>query len=172
MKVSIGFFDDIYIPVQYLPQPSALYVSISFPLHIFLHFPTFYTISDPNERAHFWIPDSPLTTVTELLETPLTDRMYIDQGEVTRVRVEADDFCDDEPGPPKVTEGAAGSSVQVNREHQRRAPYIVCVSLLDVLREWSGLNHDFTTRSVRLQSRDLVLWHGGLVLNRLTKVIQ
>jgi hypothetical protein len=131
-----------------------------------------HTISDPNERAHFWIPDSPVTTATELLETPLADRMYIDQGEVTRMRVEADDFCDDEPGPPKVTEGAAGSSVQVNREHQRRAPYIVCVSLFDVLREWSGLNLDFTTRSVRLQSRDLVLWHGGLVLNRLTRMIR
>jgi len=48
--------------------------------------------------------------------------MYIDQGEVVRVRVESDEFCDDEPGPPKVTEG-----VQMKRE-PKRPPYIVCVS--------------------------------------------
>jgi hypothetical protein len=48
--------------------------------------------------------------------------MYIDQGEVVRVRVESDEFCDDEPGPPKVTEG-----VQMKRE-LKRPPYIVCVS--------------------------------------------
>jgi len=50
--------------------------------------------------------------------------MYIDQGEVVRVRVESDEFCDDEPGPPKVTEG-----VQMKRE-PKRPPYIVCVSEL------------------------------------------
>jgi len=104
-----------------------------------------------------------VTTATELLETPLADRMYIDQGEVTRMRVEADDFCDDEPGPPKVTEGAAGSSVQVNREHQRRAPYIVCVSLFDVLREWSGLNHDFHILQCSIAEQGLgpVAWWTG-----------
>ena len=48
--------------------------------------------------------------------------MYIDQGEVVRVRVEADDFFDDEPGPPKAAEG-----VQVKRE-AKRAPYHVIVS--------------------------------------------
>ena len=78
--------------------------------------------SDPNERAHFWIPDSELTSTSELLDTPVSDRMYIDQGEVVRVRVESDEFCDDEPGPPKVTEG-----VQMKRE-LKRPPYIVCVS--------------------------------------------
>lgn len=48
--------------------------------------------------------------------------MYIDQGEVLRVRVEAEDFYDDEPGPPKMTEG-----VQVMRE-PKRAPYNIIVS--------------------------------------------
>jgi DNA-directed RNA polymerase III subunit RPC8 len=49
--------------------------------------------------------------------------MYIDQGEVVRVRVEADDFFDDEPGPPKMLEG-----VQVKRE-PKRAPYNVIVGV-------------------------------------------
>ena len=49
--------------------------------------------------------------------------MYIDQGEVLRARVEADEFYDDEPGPPKAAEGVA-----VKRE-ARRAPYSIIVSL-------------------------------------------
>lgn len=48
--------------------------------------------------------------------------MYIDQGEIVRVRVEADEFCDDEPGPPRVTEGV------VAKREMKRAPYVVCVS--------------------------------------------
>ncbi|PPQ95562.1 hypothetical protein CVT26_008590 [Gymnopilus dilepis] len=117
IRLTLGFFDDIFIPVTYLPQPSAF---------------------DPNERAHFWIPDSPLTTATELLDTPLTERMYIDQGEVVRVRVEADEFCDDEPGPIKVSEGVVQ---QVKREG-RRPNYMICCSIaeqgLGPVAWWSG----------------------------------
>lgn len=47
--------------------------------------------------------------------------MYIDQGEIVRVRVEADEFYDDEPGPPKAAEG-----VVIKRE-ARRAPYTIIV---------------------------------------------
>ena len=60
----------------------------------------------------------------ELLDSPTADRMYIDAGEVVRVRVECDEFYDDEPGPPKVTEGVQ----QVPTEH-RRPPYTITVSL-------------------------------------------
>jgi hypothetical protein len=81
-----------------------------------------HPLSDPNERCHFWIPDSSLTSSTELLDTPVSERMYIERDEVVRVRVECDEFYDDEPGPPKLTEG-----VQVKREPSR-APYSVCVS--------------------------------------------
>ncbi len=100
LAVTMGFFDDIYIPSIYLPQPSAF---------------------DPNERAFFWVPESELTTSTELLDTDVASRMYIDAGEVVRVRVEADEFHDDEPGPPKMAEG-----VQVKQE-PRRAPYQIIV---------------------------------------------
>ena len=48
--------------------------------------------------------------------------MYIDQGEIIRVRVESDEFYDDEPGPPKAAEG-----VVIKRE-ARRPPYTVIVS--------------------------------------------
>jgi DNA-directed RNA polymerase III subunit RPC8 len=56
-----------------------------------------------------------------MLDTPLTDRMYIDQGEVIRVRVEADEFYDFEPGPPKAQDGVA-----VKLE-PKRAPYVIVV---------------------------------------------
>lgn len=104
IRLSVGFFDDIYIPLAYLPQPSAF---------------------DPNERAHFWLPDSEAKTPHELLESATADRMYIDQGEVVRVRVEADEFYDDEPGPPKASEGVA-----VKRE-ARRAPYSMICSIAE-----------------------------------------
>ncbi|KAF8638765.1 hypothetical protein AX17_001981 [Amanita inopinata Kibby_2008] len=104
IRLTLGFFDDIYIPTAYLPQPTAF---------------------DPNERAHFWLPDSSLTTVHEMLDTPLTERMYIDQGEVIRVRVEADEFYDDEPGPPKALDGV------VVRHEPKRAPYVVICSIVE-----------------------------------------
>jgi len=104
IRLSVGFFDDIYVPLAYLPQPSAF---------------------DPNERAYFWLPDSEATTPHELLESPIADRMYIDQSEVVRVRVEADEFYDDEPGPPKAAEGVA-----VKRE-VRRAPYSIICSIAE-----------------------------------------
>lgn len=50
--------------------------------------------------------------------------MYIDAGEVVRVRVEADEFYDDEPGPPKATEGVQ----QTLQLENRRAPYTITVS--------------------------------------------
>src|SRR5882757_6605020 len=68
--VTVGFFDDIYIPTAYLPQPSALYVLVIQTSSIFKKNLNKST-SDPNERCHFWIPESTLTTSTELLDTPL-----------------------------------------------------------------------------------------------------
>jgi len=52
--------------------------------------------------------------------------MYVDAGEVVRVRVEADEFYDDEPGPPKATEGVQQAPVHVEG---RRAPYTVTVGV-------------------------------------------
>ena len=68
--------------------------------------------------------DSTLTSSAELLDTPVAERMYIEIDEIIRVRVESDEFYDDEPGPPKLSEG-----VQVKRE-SKRAPFTVCVSTI------------------------------------------
>lgn len=100
--VSIGFFDDIYVPTIYLPHPSAF---------------------DPNERAFFWLPEAAEEEGhVEMLDSDKETRMYIDTGEIVRVRVESDEFFDDEPGPPQVTEG-----IQVKKE-PRRSPYRIVVS--------------------------------------------
>jgi DNA-directed RNA polymerase III subunit RPC8 len=80
--------------------------------------------SDPNERAYFWLPSSEATSTHELLDSPEAERLYIDQGEIVRVRVERDEFCDDEPGPPKATEGVLISG----QGQARRLPYTVTVS--------------------------------------------
>ena len=50
--------------------------------------------------------------------------MYIDTGEIIRMRVEVDEFFDDEPGPPKATEG-----VMIAKTERRRPPYSITVSL-------------------------------------------
>ncbi|KAJ7493341.1 RNA polymerase III subunit Rpc25-domain-containing protein [Mycena galericulata] len=102
IRLSLDFFDDIYIPVHYLPYPNAF---------------------DPNERAHFWLPNSEAKP-NELLDSPTAERMWIDKGEVVRVRVESDEFYDDEPGPIKMSDG-----VQVVREVQSRAPFTVTCSM-------------------------------------------
>jgi len=104
IRLSVGFFDDMYVPISYLPQPSAF---------------------DPNERAHFWLPDSEATTTHELLDSPTASRMYMDQNEIVRIRVEADEFYDDEPGPPKAAEG-----VQIRRD-QGRAPFSIICSMAE-----------------------------------------
>jgi DNA-directed RNA polymerase III subunit RPC8 len=57
---------------------------------------------------------------TELLNSTVAERVYI-KDEIIRVRVESDEFYDDEPGTAKLTEG-----VQVERE-SKRPPYTVTV---------------------------------------------
>ena len=56
--------------------------------------------------------------------------MYIDTAEIVRVRVESDEFYDDEPGPPKAAEG-----VMQAKAERRRPPYTIIVSLLSFSRQ-------------------------------------
>jgi len=69
-----------------------------------------------------------------MLDSQTTERMYIDAGEIVRVRVESDEFYDHEPGPPpKALEG-----VRVARE-QKKAPYTITVSPPDLFFWRAGL---------------------------------
>jgi hypothetical protein len=114
------------------------------------------TRSDPNERAYFWLPGSEATSTHELLDSPVAERLYIDQGEIVRARVERDEFCDDEPGPPKASEGVLISG------EARRLPYTVTVSLwLDWPRCSMLTFVTWPSRSAPLPSRVLGQHHGG-----------
>ncbi len=59
------------------------------------------------------------------MDFPTSQRMYIDNNEIIRVRVEADEFFDDEPGPPKAGEGG----IMQPKAERKRAPYNIVVSL-------------------------------------------
>ncbi|KAH9995136.1 hypothetical protein BJV77DRAFT_992732 [Russula vinacea] len=71
---------------------------------------------DPQERAYSWFPSSEATSTHELRGSPEAERLYIDQGENVRASGERDEFRDDDPGPPKATEGVLISGqVQARR---------------------------------------------------------
>ena len=87
IRVTMGFFDDIYIPPHLLPSPSAF---------------------DYQEQAWFWLldPASEAHVADPLLSAP-EERMYLDVGEIIRFAIESDTFYDLEPGPA-VGEGKLG----------------------------------------------------------------
>jgi len=94
-----------------------------------------------------------------MLDSQTTERMYIDAGEIVRVRVESDEFYDHEPGPPpKALEG-----VRVARE-QKKVPYTIIVShpVPDPLSFFFFANwSDEFLPSVRLGSKDSDPCPGG-----------
>ncbi|KAF8605847.1 hypothetical protein BDV93DRAFT_489885 [Ceratobasidium sp. AG-I] len=135
IRVTLGFFDDIYIPRDYLPTPSAF---------------------DANEQAFFWLPpnhwpsDEPPSTI-QLLDTDVTTRLYLDRSESIRIRVERDEFYDNEPGPRKADSAAGGAALQDDRadaEADRKAPYTITASVhgdgLGVLAWWENTEQDQT----------------------------
>nr|GAT56602.1 predicted protein [Mycena chlorophos] len=139
IRLSLEFFDDIYVPAHYLPVPNAFRpvfvseleatVSVEFfdDIYVPAHYLPVPNAFDPNERAHFWYASGDAGTTThELLDTPISERMWIDKGEIVRVRVESDEFYDDEPGPVKMNEG-----VQVVKEAQTRAPFTIFASMAE-----------------------------------------
>jgi len=118
IRVSMTFFDDIWIPADLLPLPSTF---------------------DPNEQAFFWAPQMPEeSTRLELLDGDKEDRFYIDPGNMVRFRVESDEFIDEEPGPPKALEGVRLELVK----EAKRPPYSIIGSIanqgLGVLKWWEN----------------------------------
>ncbi|PWN26982.1 hypothetical protein BDZ90DRAFT_252890 [Jaminaea rosea] len=80
IRVSMGFFDDIHIPLHLLPSPHAF---------------------DHKERAHFWLFDpSHPSYITDPITAPDTERFYLDQHEAIRFVVEDDIFEEGEPPLP------------------------------------------------------------------------
>ncbi|CAO1622904.1 unnamed protein product [Parajaminaea phylloscopi] len=86
IRVSMGFFDDIHIPVHLMPEPSAF---------------------DHHERAFFWLysPSHP-SYLEDPLNAPQEERMYLDRDESIRFVVEDDIFEEGEPVPGLAATGA------------------------------------------------------------------
>jgi DNA-directed RNA polymerase III subunit RPC8 len=60
------------------------------------------------------------------MDSAFAERLYIELDAPIRFRVEGDEFYDDEPGPPKATEGVR---VDLTRE-PKKPPYHIFVSTL------------------------------------------
>ncbi|KDN47117.1 hypothetical protein RSAG8_03894, partial [Rhizoctonia solani AG-8 WAC10335] len=106
---------------------------------------------DHNEQAFFWLPphhwtsDEPPST-TQLLDTDITTRLYLDRNEVIRLRVERDEFYDNEPGPRKADTSQPGQEERVEDDADRKAPYTITASIhgdgLGALVWWENTEQD------------------------------
>jgi hypothetical protein len=121
--MSVGFFEDV--DSARLPPPT-VHIVCRFPsipntsIIALLHFLCGYTIIQ-RTRIFLELRDNVNSRTTD---SPEAERLYINQIEIVRVRVVRDEFCDDEPGPPKATEG-----VPIRVQGQaRRLLYTVTVS--------------------------------------------
>ncbi|WFC99490.1 DNA-directed RNA polymerase III complex subunit Rpc25 [Malassezia yamatoensis] len=88
LRVSMGFYDDISIPPHLIPTPHAF---------------------DYQEQAWFWLLDPSEEQVSDPLQSPPEERMYLDVGETIRFAIESDQFYNVEPGPA-VGEGKLGET--------------------------------------------------------------
>ncbi|RXK40974.1 DNA-directed RNA polymerase III subunit RPC8 [Tremella mesenterica] len=81
IRISLGFFRDIYILPAFLPPNSAF---------------------DQDENKWFWYSDEDdrVYSQIELLNTIYTQRLYIDIGEPVRFRVDSIEWQDIRPPPP------------------------------------------------------------------------
>ncbi|KAI5481853.1 DNA-directed RNA polymerase III subunit RPC8 [Pseudohyphozyma bogoriensis] len=85
ITVSVGFFDDIVVPPNLLPEYSAF---------------------DPSRRAYFWlVPPDPAPEVrpaeSVLLKSSAEERLYIEKRDWIRIRVEEEHWADTSPGSGK-----------------------------------------------------------------------
>ncbi|KAG8689015.1 DNA-directed RNA polymerase III subunit rpc25, partial [Ceratobasidium sp. 395] len=86
---------------------------------------------DLNEQAFFWLPPHHWPTdeapsATQLLDTDITTRLYLDRNEIIRIRVERDEFYDNEPGPKKAEQGL---EERIDDDTDRKAPYTITASV-------------------------------------------
>lgn len=122
LLVSVGLFENLWwIPLVYVPQPCVLYVLFyTFPDTVQASHRSIYTVNPTNAHV-FWLPSSETASTHELLDSPGGASVYRPR----RIRVERDEFCDDEPGPPKAPERV----ILVSGQGQaRRLPFTVTKS--------------------------------------------
>jgi DNA-directed RNA polymerase III subunit RPC8 len=95
---------------------------------------TYHLRSDFSRQKFFWAPSlEEGATRLQLMDSPFTERLYIELDAPIRFRVEGDEFYDDEPGPPKASEGVR---VDLTRE-PKKPPYHIFVR--GYLLSWCGI---------------------------------
>ncbi|WVQ83164.1 hypothetical protein IAT38_005302 [Cryptococcus sp. DSM 104549] len=126
IRISLGFFQDIYILQSLLP-PNSVY--------------------DPDKKAFFYVTDDDkYLTPRELLESPLGERMYIYLHDVLRFRVDSIEWQDVRPTPQAQLKeaaayeaaGAGGPPVQ-GRDPIEKAGFKILATIADVglgIPEW------------------------------------
>jgi hypothetical protein len=63
------------------------------------------------ERTYFWLPSSDATSTHKPLDPPEAERLYMDQCEIVRVRV--DEFCDAMMNPVRQKPPRTGTAFTV-----------------------------------------------------------
>ncbi|CDS00143.1 related to RPC25-DNA-direcred RNA polymerase III, 25 KD subunit [Sporisorium scitamineum] len=122
IRITLGFFDDIYVPFHLIPKPCAF---------------------DHQERAWFWLYEARTEQIAaDPLLSQQDERMYLDTAEAVRFTVESDAFWDAEPGP-----GAApGTDSTAHHNHhtakETRPHYSITASIagsgLGLVSWWTG----------------------------------
>ncbi|OCF33876.1 DNA-directed RNA polymerase III subunit RPC8 [Kwoniella heveanensis CBS 569] len=95
VRVSLGFFQDIYIVPSLLPPNSAY---------------------DPAQKKFFWVTsedDEAAMTQEQLANTVVADRLYIDEGEPIRFRVDSVEWQDVRPTPQSLMAAAEDAGNEV-----------------------------------------------------------
>ncbi|WRT64662.1 uncharacterized protein IL334_001596 [Kwoniella shivajii] len=122
IRVSLGFFQDIYIVPSLLPPNSAY---------------------DPSQKKFYWVSpddDGTLLTPEQLANSVITDRLYIDEGEPIRFRVDSIEWQDVRPTPQSVLEQENNDDVPVKSSFDKAGYRILATiaeSGLGVTSWWS-----------------------------------
>ncbi|KAK8847497.1 hypothetical protein IAR55_005355 [Kwoniella newhampshirensis] len=122
VRVSLGFFQDIYIIPSLLPPNSAY---------------------DPQQKSFFWVAaeDQPTMTQEQLMNTELDNRLYIDEGEPIRFRVNSVEWQDVRPTPQNMLDEANGEDIPV-KDPIEKAGYKILATIaesgLGVTGWWPG----------------------------------
>ncbi|SJX63134.1 related to RPC25-DNA-direcred RNA polymerase III, 25 KD subunit [Sporisorium reilianum f. sp. reilianum] len=123
IRITLGFFDDIYVPFHLIPKPCAF---------------------DHQERAWFWLYEARTEQIAaDPLLSQQEERMYLDTAEAVRFTVESDAFWDAEPGPGTAP-GTADSTAHHNQHtaKETRPHYSITASIagsgLGLVSWWTG----------------------------------
>ncbi|WWC59584.1 uncharacterized protein I303_102141 [Kwoniella dejecticola CBS 10117] len=113
IRISLGFFQDIYILPSLLPPNSAY---------------------DPTQKKFFWVsPDDEGTLLTpeQLANSIVADRLYIDEGEPIRFRVDSIEWQDVRPTPQSLIAEQDGDSERIEKDPIEKAGFKILATIAE-----------------------------------------